>query len=110
MYVTIYQAVRWHRGLGHRRTDLLAAPQSLSPEGSLSLDRPSSVDGNTGELTFVQKLEKKKRLKRATQGTEKLLLLTLAVESDSNRHVNIQAIRPETRPASRVKIQSRQQP
>ena len=62
------QAARWHRGLGHKRTNLLASSALMSPEGSLFLEGSSALDAvATGELTFVQKLERKK-LKRTQPG------------------------------------------
>eukprot|EP01041_Mallomonas_annulata_P003889 gene3889-7762_t len=66
----VVQAARWQRGVGHRRTNLVATPSPapMAPLERSSLDSPSMVDSAGGELTFVQKLERKKKQKKSTQG------------------------------------------
>lgn len=63
----VVQAARWQRGYGHKRTDLIKG-STLDRDGSKSLSSSESKKQQPvlskslteGELTFVQKLERKK--------------------------------------------------
>jgi pimeloyl-ACP methyl ester carboxylesterase len=67
--IGVVQAARWQRGKSHKRIDLIAEPPSAASIKSKILDKPSLLDSNsvsslltssTDNLTFVQKLERRK--------------------------------------------------
>ena len=60
----VIQAARWQRHIGHHRTDLLPSPdrshQSQRLDNTHSLMSASVLSADEGQMTFVEKLEKRK--------------------------------------------------
>lgn len=70
-FLSMYKAARWQRHIGHPRTDFLpfradrdmALSSSLNTESIMSASSQSKEEGN---LTFIEKLEKRKAKKNNT--------------------------------------------
>jgi Microtubule-binding stalk of dynein motor len=65
--IGVVQAARWQRGRGHIRTDLLKAEEASSLGGNAKTTAPTGISEKE-ELSFVQKLERRKANRKGERG------------------------------------------